>query len=212
MRSVSDMTTDIRTGLADEDGHRFTDAQVLSVLNRAARRVHRQMVRGLPELLMSDPVEGTTTAGTAALSLDSPPQRILSVHVDERELKEVRQSVAGTYGSTDTARPHSFYLKGWQSVNLVPTPDAAYSYRIVTVPRFTALTASDSTAWPDDFDDALVEYVAARLGIVDEGDASQEMQMFSDFTNGIDELLGEFAPRAGHVSGYWDVQPVNGDY
>lgn len=202
-QSVSTLTSNIRVSLADVEGHRFSDSDILSVLNRAYRKVYGVFAHDRPELIKTV-VSGTTAPGTASIALDSGSfHRVLSLHVDETPLRDVGQAPEGGFESSDTGFPQGFYLSGWDEVTLVPKPDGAYPYRLAYVARPSALSSGSSTPWPDDFDDLMEEYAVMRLGVIDEGDPSAEAQFLADLEQRCRTLLSDLGPSGDTVLPYW---------
>jgi hypothetical protein len=211
-QTVAALTENIRVALADSEDHRFSDANILVFLNKAYRKIHGVFTHNRPELIKTV-ASGTTVAGTADIKLSSGSfQRILSLHVDELEIKDIGQEPSGAYESTDYGFPKGFYISAWDTVTLVPKPDDAYAYRLAYVARPTALTSGASTTWPDDFDDLMEEFTVMRLGIIDEGDPSAEAQFLQDIEMRAKVLLGDLAPHPGFIQSYWSVPTVRSAY
>ncbi len=210
-QSVATLTTNIRVALADTEGHRFSDANILAFLNKAYRKVYSAFAKHRPELIKTVK-SGNTVAGTAEYALASGSiQRVLSLHVDERPIYDIGQAPAGAYESTDYGRPKGFYISAWDKVAMVPAPDDVYTYRLAYVAQPTALTTG-STTWPDDFDDLMEEFVTMRLGVIDEGDPSAEAQFLSDLERRTKELLADLTPLSDVVSPYWGGTARVSDY
>lgn len=210
-QSVATLTSNIRVALADSESHRFSDANILAFINKAYRKVYSVFAHDRPELIKTVE-DGDTTAGTAEYAITSGSiQRVLSLHVDEREIHDIGQAPAGNYEATDYGRPKGFYISAWDKVTMVPAPDAVYSYRLAYVAQPTALTTG-STTWPDDFDDIMEEFVTMRLGVIDEGDPSAEAQFLSDLERRTKELLADLVPLSHVVNPYWGGTPRVSDY
>ena len=202
-QSVATLTSNIRVALADSEGHRFSDANILAFLNKAYRKVYSVFAHDRPELIKAVE-DGTTVAGTGEYALSAGYiQRVLSLHVDNVPLRDVGQKPEGGYASTDTGFPQGFYLSGWDEVTLVPKPDGAYPYRLAYVARPSALSSGSSTPWPDDFDDLMEEYAVMRLGVIDEGDPSAEAQFLADLEQRCRTLLSDLGPSGDTVLPYW---------
>lgn len=210
-QSVSTMTSNIRVALADVEGHRFSNANILTFLNKAYRKVYSVFAHDRPELVKT--VEsGDTVAGTAEYSVGSGSlRRVLSLHVDSIPLSDLGQAPEGEWEAGERGRPQGFYVSGWDSVTLVPAPDGVYPYRIAYVAQPSPLT-DGSTTWPDDFDDLMEEFVVMRLGIIDEGDPSMEAQFLQDLERRTRELLADMAPLPHVVQPFWGTAAVTGDY
>lgn len=210
-QSVATLTSNIRVALVDEESHRFSDADILAFINKAYRKVYGVFAHERPELVKTVK-SGDTVVGTAEYAITSGSiQRVLSLHVDEREIHDIGQAPAGEYGSTDYGRPKGFYISAWDKVTMVPAPDAVYAYRLAYVAQPTALT-DGSTTWPDDFDDLMEEFVVMRLGVIDEGDPSAEAQFLKDLENRTKLLLADLSPLPGFIQSYWGVPAYREDY
>lgn len=202
-QSVATLTSNIRVALADVESHRFSDANILTFLNKAYRKVYGVFAHDRPELIKTVE-DGDTTAGTAEYAITSGSiQRVLSLHVDERAIHDIGQAPAGEYESTDYGRPKGFYISAWDKVAMVPAPDDVYAYRLAYVARPSALSSGSSTPWPDEFDDLMEEYAVMRLGVIDEGDPSAEAQFLADLEQRCRTLLSDLGPSGDTVLPYW---------
>ncbi len=210
-QSVATLTSNIRVALADEDSHRFSDANILMFLNKAYRKVYGVFAKYRPELIKTVK-SGNTVVGTAEYAITSGSlQRVLSLHVDEVPLKDIGQKPAGDYESTDYGFPRGFYVSAWDKVSLVPAPSDTWAYRLAYVAQPTALTTG-STTWPDDFDDLMEEFTVMRLGVIDEGDPSAEAQFLQDLERRVNDLLADLGPSSDLVASYWGPEYVRSDY
>jgi len=210
-QSVATLTSNIRVALADEDSHRFSDANILMFLNKAYRKVYGVFAKYRPELIKTVK-SGNTVVGTAEYAITSGSlQRVLSLHVDEVPLKDIGQKPAGEYESTDYGFPRGFYVSAWDKVSLVPAPSDVWAYRLAYVAQPTALTTG-STTWPDDFDDLMEEFTVMRLGVIDEGDPSAEAQFLQDLERRVNDLLADLGPSSDLVASYWGPEYVRSDY
>lgn len=211
-QSVATLTSNIRVALADVESHRFSDANILTFLNKAYRKVYSVFAHERPELVKTVK-SGNTVAGTSEYAITSGSiQRVLSLHVDEREIHDIGQAPAGEYESTDYGRPKGFYISAWDKVAMVPAPDDVYAYRLAYVAQPTALSSGSSTTWPDTFDDLMEEFVVMRLGVIDEGDPSAEAQFLQDLERRTMEMLADMVPLPDVVSPYWGGTSRVSDY
>ena len=129
-QSVATLTSNIRVALVDSESHRFSDANILAFINKAYRKVYGVFAHDRPELIKTLK-SGNTVAGTGEYAITSGSiQRVLSLHVDEREIHDIGQAPAGGYESTDYGRPKGFYISAWDKVTMVPAPDDVYAYRL----------------------------------------------------------------------------------
>jgi hypothetical protein len=108
---------------------------------------------------------GATTADTAYVSLPADAKVIKGVdRLDGGEYVEMPQvgvAQRNKYGSS-TGKPVAHRLSA-RGLELYPTPNAAYTLRVMYTPRAPTLTESDTREWYDGWEDFVIEKVLFEL-------------------------------------------------
>ena len=133
----------------------------------------------------------------------------ITVHYKERPLAAT--NLRHITERKQKGTPVAYWRTGLRTVNFYPIPDKTTAYTVQTVDDIEEVTASDNSPLITDFDDFLIEYVAARLALGNEYDTSQEVQLTSSIYSQIERILAP-PPPAVDVQGYWDAPAMTVDY
>lgn len=107
-----------------------------------------------------------TTANTTYVALPTDAWRVQGVDRldggDYVELQQVSVSERNRFGSSATGEP-SIYRLTARGIELLPTPDAIYTLRVLYTPLAPALTESQPREWYNGWEDYVVTATLLRL-------------------------------------------------
>lgn len=167
----------------DPDGDQFGPVETLAQLNRVIREIHRELIVRESSLAGSQATL-TTTSGTSTLTLPEDFWRIVAPDQVGYVSGHGYLSLISWKDAFDPARgengpPFYCFLSGLTTLNLVPTPDDAYTiylpyftsapeltltgYSAANDPGATAILEGNDTPWGGLFDDAIIPAVEALL-------------------------------------------------
>ena len=108
--------------------------------------------------------------------------------------------------------PTAYYLCGFDKLALYPIPTKPVDYAVFYVPDTEEVTLTDKSPFPNDFDDALVEYAIIRLSMGNEFDMSQELTVMQTVMQQVQELINNFPSPEHRIRGYWDDNDYTNSY
>ncbi len=211
MSTVNDIINDVRLELNDTADARYTDAQLIQVVNRAINRANRIAQRNELQFAKKKATLTCSSAvSTVALpnDFDVPLPRALwrtdtkeeVVLVKENQWEEIasdEENLAYAYLDMENSLLH---FKG------TPTEATTLSFYYFPTISTSAYTAGTTMPWGGRLDDAIKEYVTLRCQNIDEMDVSANLQLLHDFENQILSAYRNLAPTvilpAGPMEGY----------
>lgn len=203
MLPVKILTNRIRLQLHDKQATEYDDDEILFCLNAGVRFIRRTIISTRPELLM-DVQTGKLKSGCNQIKLDTNFISIVDVRANGKSL-EVTSPICIQNILEEAKQPAAYYITGFNSVVLYPSPTEDIIYNVFFVPDSKEICdcqCSDSPL-PNDFDDALMEYVIIRLSMGNEFDMSQETSVMQIIVNQVETIIANFPDPQHIVTGYW---------
>ena len=198
---IRDVIERIRIKITDENAYRFTDDNIVLIINDAVRLIRNVFIDEMPEMMCEPKVTGTLANGENAITLPFLPVRYIDVRCRGRRLHlTARHGIEDTQTKGD---PELFVPTSVDSVELYPIPNRDSGYEILAVKAAEELDIEGELPFPDDFSDEVIEYTAARLSLIDEFDQSAEMQLISTINSNVANKLQRYAPKEHVVKGYY---------
>jgi len=208
MSKISDLITEIRCEIGDENNTRFeTDAPILSVIKRAIRRSNRIVQRHALQFAKKS-IELTTVAGQDYIPLSGSvsdldvviglwyPDKHRSVHLcTEREWNQIVSAFPLVHALLDYDNDR---------IRLNGTPDAAVTLELFYFPVIdvSTLTTESDMPWEGSLDDIVLEYAANRLKNLDEMDFSFDLKLMSDMETQIIQAYEPNSPLMSEGEGW----------
>ena len=196
--AISDLITEIRTEISDDNSTRFTDAQILRVLQKAIRRANRiaqrnglQFAKKLAEL--------TTTANQAYLTLSSSitdfDVLIGMWRTDLHQKIKLRTEEEWESIVSASVLEYAYFDYANDKIRFKDTPSGATTIDCWYYPTVTSssYTTGASSPWGGRLDDIIMEYTGNRLKNIDEMDLTLDTQLMTDFEN---QILQAYAANA----------------
>lgn len=190
----------IRFKINDVNSYRFTNEQILSIVNEAERFVRNIFFELRPELLTDNVVTGTLKKGQNVLQFDFIPMRYIDVRCGRRVLhavhiREIRDVLA-------VGEPEVYTVVAKSAIAVYPIPTRDMTYSVSAVKGFVEQCMDDDSFFGDDYDDSLIEFAAMRLSMLDEFDESVEAQLLSEIRGNVERKLMNLTGGPHFVRGY----------
>jgi len=150
--TAAQLITRFRYDLRDENGHQWTDNELLSYINDSLELIYEILVDSDSELIRTgsgtfDTVSGTETYDMAANTMGDfwSPYKIWCPTDGPRELTLVNTDDRYDYQIDATTwnqgEPYQYYLEG-DTIGLLPIPDGIYQINLKYYPNFVPLSAT----------------------------------------------------------------------
>lgn len=207
MLSVKNLINKIRETTYDTETKTNSDENILKCINGGILFLRRVIKEFKPLLIADSPITGTLKIGQSKVDLDNIPTKFLCVRINGKIISSIH--LVDIYDINRTGEPCKYYQTGLKTINFYPIPDREFDYQIVVISDFKELTLEDSSPFPNEFDDFLVEYSIIRLSVGNEFNMSDEAQIMSEIIEQIKINLLNSEPRTNHVKGYFDA--INDD-
>jgi len=207
----------VRWNVNDQQETGFTDEMLLGFINDGIRLLRRTIMDTNPDLLQDYDYTGSLPVGTSRLTLTDASSvtvrlsRIIEVRVDGKEIpREDRRMIQDL---SCGGRPMCYYVIGNSTIGFYPVPDEDIDVEVVGIKDQELLTSkTDTSPFPNELDDFLVEYVGIRAKFTDEFDQTQESQLLAQITQQIEMYALNMRPSGVTVDGVWDRPRIRRDY
>lgn len=191
----------IRIKITDENAYRFTDDNIVLIINDAVRLIRNVFIDEMPEMMCEPKVTGELASGENIITMPFLPVRYIDVRC-----KGQRLHLSARHGIADTeaiGEPELFVPSGISSIEVYPKPNGVSKYEVFAVKAAEELDIESELPFPDDFCDEVIEYTATRLSLIDEFDQSAETQLISTINSNVANKLQKYAPKEHVVKGYY---------
>lgn len=162
--TLADIRSEIRFRGDYQNVRKFPDDDVNKVIQKGFQAFW-QIVADVHEGYWDTQGNVTTTANVAYVALPSDCWRVQGVdRLDGGEYNELLQvglSDRNKYGST-TSNPLAYRLTA-RGLDLYPTPDAAYTLRVMYTPTAPSLVESQPREWFNGWEEFVIEYALLKL-------------------------------------------------
>lgn len=205
MSLVSDVISQIRLELNDQQSARWSDAELLLWIRKAIARVTPILYRNGIQFARSTSTI-TTVAGQAAYSLPSDFGTPYGLYRDSNHVKltQCSEDEWNTLASAGEATNWAIlYDTGTQKIYIKGTPASAYTLTFVYYPVIStsAYTTASTMPWGGKLDQVVSEYVRVCCLNSDEQSITTDVQLMTDIENNILSFYGAQSPiviqRAG---------------
>lgn len=211
MIAIKTLINRIRTLAHDTAETGYTDEDILFNINAGIRFISRIIKDMKPELLMDFPATGQLNPGENTICVNNVMLAVLAVRANGRALKVTSPLQIPDMRET-AENPTAYYLCGFDKLALYPIPTKPVDYAVFYVPDTEEVTLTDKSPFPNDFDDALVEYAIIRLSMGNEFDMSQELTVMQTVMQQVQELINNFPSPEHRIRGYWDDNDYTNSY
>ena len=190
MSTVNDIINDVRLEINDTDASRFTDAQLIQIINRAINRANRVAQRNELRFAQKKATLTCTNAvATVALpaDFDVPLPRSLWRTDTKEEITFLKENQWEEVSSDQDALGYAYLdmENSWIVFKGTPTEATALHFYYFPTISTSAYTTGTTMPWGGRLDDAITEYVTIRCQNIDEMDVSANLQLLQDFENQI---------------------------
>ena len=202
--TVKDIIERIRTSTHDCQEIGYTDAVLLGYINDGYR-IMRRTIADIAPLTLAETITGKLEADEDGyvpdtITFEDKIATFVDVVVDGNRLKQVNwQDITEL---KDNGKPEYYYVVGFNAVSIYPHPKEC-AYRFLVIKDIKLLGMEDESPLPDDLNDFIYEYAAARASISNEFDISQEMSVISNIVSQVEAYLNRRSPHHITVDGYW---------
>lgn len=202
--TVREIIERIRNSTHDGQEIEYTDDVLLGYINDGYRLM-RRTIADIAPLVLAETIAGKIEADDDGLTSDTVTfedkiATFIDVTVDGHRLKQVNWS--DIQDLPESGKTEYFYAVGFDTVSFYPPPGEC-SYKLMVIKDVTLLTLDDESPLPEDLNDFLFEYAAARASISNEFDISQEMTLIGNIVTQIEAYLNRRSPNHITVNGYW---------
>lgn len=188
MSTLQDVIDEIRMEYPDGDATRWTEAQALRIIGKAARRISHILYRNdIPGGRIVTTYTTSPTVDSYALPADfMAPYGLYR----DGQHKRIQQENEDSWAILSAPVELGHWLVRGDNFLVSAAPTSAESLTLVYWPLYDitvtkAWTASDEMPWGGKFDDIIAEYAALRLKNIDEMDAGFDAQLLQDLENNI---------------------------
>lgn len=185
--------------ITDEDINRWSDYQIIDVINEAVRFIRNIFIQNQPTML-AQKFTGELVAGENIIELEFTPLNYIDVRVGGKRLHLT--SIHSVDDTEMNGKPIVFVPAGMNAIEVYPIPDTEYKYSVTVVAAAEELTEDDELPFPEDYTDNVIEYVAMRLSMIDEFDETMETTLLTQIQTNVNNKLATYAPMAHAVDSY----------
>lgn len=201
--TLKDIITRVRTNTHDKDNLEYDDTTVIDYINDGIRFVRRTIMAIDPLQLVSTPIEGTIEAGNSVIDTEQHLSAILEVRINGICLHKRTPWLIDDMSATGT--PQSYFVTGFGTVNVWPTPTVDYTYKVLGIPDMEILKElNDVFPMMNELSDFVVEYASIRSSLTNEFDVSQETSIMSSIVSQIEDMIRRYNTDSIQTAGYWD--------
>lgn len=200
--NLKDILYYTRIKINDTNAYRFTDEDMINIVNEAIRFIRNIFIKEVPDMLVDPAIEGVLESGENSIQLTVQPVQYTDVRCNGKLLHKT--SIHSIRDLKRTGEPEFFVITGVNSIAVypIPTQQIDYSIRVITAP-VVVQNNDDVMPFPDDFNDSIIEYTAMRLSLIDEYDQSVEIQLLQQIQSNIINKLSIYAVDEHAVRPYW---------
>lgn len=200
--NLKDILYYTRIKINDTNAYRFTDEDMINIVNEAIRFIRNIFIKEVPDMLVDPAIEGVLESGENSIQLTVQPVQYTDVRCNGKLLHKT--SIHSIRDLKRTGEPEFFVITGVNSIAVypIPTQKIDYSIRVITAP-VVVQNNDDVMPFPDDFNDSIIEYTAMRLSLIDEYDQSVEIQLLQQIQSNIINKLSIYAVDEHAVRPYW---------
>lgn len=197
MAAISDLITEVRTELSDDDSTRWTDAKLLNLFKKAIRRANRVIQRNGVQFgkkmaeLTTVADQAYLTLSTSVTTFDTPIglwRTDTEASVPFRTEKEWEEIIAAP------ALEHTLLDYSADQIRFKGTPSSEITLNLWYYPVVdpSAYTTASDTPWSGRIDDIIMEYVSLRAKNIDEMTLNDDRALLTDLET---QILQAYAPN-----------------
>lgn len=201
MLPILELIKRIRTTVHDKQELEYSDEDIMKSINGGIRFLRRTIKEYKPAMIAEDPIRGILQPGENKVILPVIPTKFLDVRINGTRVNSVHFANISDYTRKET--PYAYYQTGLKTINFYPTPNTVTEYQILVVGDHTEATLNDTTPFPNDFDDFLIEYAVIRLSFGNEFNMADEKEVMSVIHEQIKANLIGSELQVNYVEGYW---------
>ena len=200
MSAVSDVITQVKYNIADENGTRYSPATYLNMVKQAVNRANRILQRNGIQFAKTN-ADITTTNGQAYITM--PVDFDVDIHVGIPatgvELEKYDES---DWNAEIAPAGNTLYMLDYVNSRILikgtPT-DSTTVIRVYYYPTVitSAYTTGTTMPWSGRLDDMIAQYVAMRLLNIAEMDVAVELSLLQDLES---QILEVYRPAASTIS------------
>lgn len=200
--TIKTIINNIRLRINDEDRYRWSDEQVLTIVNEAVRFIRNVFLEENPILLTNGECYGGVLAkGMSRISMPYDVIKYVDVRINGKPIYQ--ESINNIKDIEQTGTPTAFVPVGSSSAIVHPIPDEEVKWRVIAVRASTDLVEEDDLPFQSDYCDCVIEYVSMRMSMIDEYDQSVEAQLLGEIRSHIKAKLNDYAPKDNVVRAYY---------
>jgi hypothetical protein len=199
--TIKTIINNIRLRINDEDRYRFSDEQMLTIINEAVRFIRNIFVEEMPMMVAEEPFKGELLKGENVVTVPFDIIKYIDVRCNGKPLHaETMHYLSDT---EQEGTPRVFVPLKKDMFAIFPVPQANVKYSVVAVGASVDLVLEDVLPFQSDYSDCVIEYVAMRLSMIDEFDQSVEAQLLGEIRSHIRTKLNDYVPQDHVVRPYY---------
>jgi hypothetical protein len=199
--TIKTIINNIRLRINDEDRYRFSDEQMLTIINEAVRFIRNIFVEEMPMMVAEEPFKGELLKGENVVTVPFDVIKYIDVRCNGKPLHaETMHYLSDT---EQEGTPRVFVPLKKDMFAIFPVPQANVKYSVVAVGASVDLVQEDVLPFQSDYSDCVIEYVAMRLSMIDEFDQSVEAQLLGEIRSHIRTKLNDYVPQDHVVRPYY---------
>lgn len=199
--TIKTIINNIRLRINDEDRYRFSDEDMLIIINEAVRFIRNVFVEEMPMMVAEAPFNGNLDKGDNVITVPSDVIKYIDVRCNGKPLHA--ETMHYLRDAEQKGTPKVFVPLNKNMLALFPIPQESTKYSILYVGASVDLVQEDELPFQSDYQDCVIEYVAMRLSMIDEYDQSVEAQLLGEIRSHIKTKLNDYVPQDHVVQPYY---------
>lgn len=199
--TIKTIINNIRLRINDEDRYRFSDEQLLTVINEAVRFIRNIFVEEMPMMVAEETFDGNLEQGENVVTVPFDVIKYIDVRVGGKPLHAETMHYLKDVSQTGT--PNVFVPVKKNMIAIFPIPQEEVKYSVLAIGASVDLVEEDELPFQSDYCDCVIEYVAMRMSMIDEYDQSVEAQLLGEIRSHIRTKLNDYVPQNHVVHSYY---------
>ena len=199
--TIKTIINNIRLRINDEDKYRWSNEQVLTIVNEAVRFIRNVFVEEMPMMVSEDLLGIILKKGENVVTVPFDVIKYIDVRCDGRPLHA--ETMHYLKDITQEGTPEVFVPYKKNVFAVYPIPQEEVKCTILAVGASVDLVEGDELPFQSDYSDCVIEYVAMRMSMIDEFDQSVEAQLLGEIRNHIRTKLNDYVVQDHVVRPYY---------
>jgi len=199
--TIKTIINNIRLRINDEDKYRWSDEDLLTIINEAVRFIRNIFVEEMPIMVAEQQFKGELSKGENVVTVPFDVIKYIDVRCNGKPLHA--ETMHYLRDTEQEGTPKVFVPLNKNTLAIFPIPQTTTKYSVLAVGASVDLVAEDELPFQSDYGDCVIEYVSMRVSMIDEYDQSVEAQLLGEIRSHIRTKLNDYVPQEHVVSPYY---------